>query len=115
MLGLEHFIVRRDNIQVVAAGDQTMLIQALEKGTVDATVVDSAFGDRLKQRGFPILGGALKTNIPFVSNGIIARASYLQQQTDTARNTFRARGRDLRPQPQDEIFSHRNYHETPEN
>ena len=26
----------------------------------------------------------------FVSNGIIARASYLQQQTDTARNTLKA-------------------------
>ena len=57
MLGLEHLGLdsRRDDIQVVAAGDQTMLSQALEKGTVDATVVDSAFSSDLKQRGFPTL------------------------------------------------------------
>ena len=92
MLGLEHLGLdpRRDNIQIVAAGDQTMLIQALEKGTVDATVVDSAFSNSLKQRGFPILVELSKTNIPFVSNGIIVRASYLQQQGDTARNTLKA-------------------------
>ena len=92
MLGLEHLGLdpRRDNIQVVAAGDQTMLIQALEKGTVDATVVDSAFSNGLKQRGFPILVELSKTNIPFVSNGIVARASYLQSQNDVVRNVLKA-------------------------
>jgi NitT/TauT family transport system substrate-binding protein len=92
MLGLEHLGLdsRRDDIQIVAAGDQTMLSQALEKGTVDGTVVDSAFSNNLKQRGFPILVELSKTNIPFVSNGIIARAGYLQQQPDAARNTLKA-------------------------
>jgi ABC-type nitrate/sulfonate/bicarbonate transport system substrate-binding protein len=91
MLGLEHLGLepRRDAIQIVAAGDQTMLSQALEKGTVDATVVDSAFSNSLKQRGFPILVELSKTNIPFVSNGIVARASYLQQQADTGRNALK--------------------------
>jgi ABC-type nitrate/sulfonate/bicarbonate transport system substrate-binding protein len=92
MLGLEHLGLdsRRDDIQIVAAGDQTMLSQALERGTVDGTVVDSAFSNYLKQRGFPILVELSKTNIPFVSNGIIARANYLQQQPDAARNTLKA-------------------------
>jgi len=92
MLGLEYLGLdpRRDAVQIVAAGDQTMLIQALEKGTVDATVVDSAFSNSLKQRGFSILVELSKTNIPFVSNGIIARASYLQQQPDAVRNTLKA-------------------------
>src|SRR5437773_2883209 len=92
MLGLEHLGLdsRRDDIQVVAAGDQTMLSQALEKGTVDATVVDSAFSSDLKQRGFPTLVELSKTNIPFVSNGIVVRASYLIQQPDAARNALKA-------------------------
>jgi len=92
MLGLEHLGLdsRRDDIQVVAAGDQTMLSQALEKGTIDATVVDSAFSNDLKQRGFPTLVELSKTNIPFVSNGIVVRASYLIQQPDTARNALKA-------------------------
>jgi NitT/TauT family transport system substrate-binding protein len=92
MLGLEHLGLdpRRDAVQIVAAGDQTMLSQALEKGTIDATVVDSAFSNGLRQRGFPILLELSKTNIPFVSNGIVARASYLQQQADVARNVLKA-------------------------
>ncbi len=92
MLGLEHLGLdsRRDDIQVVAAGDQTMLSQALEKGTIDATVVDSAFSNDLKQRGFPTLVELSKTNIPFVSNGIVVRAGYLIQQPDAARNALKA-------------------------
>jgi NitT/TauT family transport system substrate-binding protein len=92
MLGLEHMGLdsRRDDIQVVAAGDQTMLSQALEKGTIDATVVDSAFSSDLKQRGFPTLVELSKTSIPFVSNGIVVRASYLNQQPDAARNALKA-------------------------
>jgi NitT/TauT family transport system substrate-binding protein len=92
MLGLEHLGLdsRRDDIQVVGAGDQTMLSQALEKGTIDATVVDSAFSNDLKQRGFPTLVELSKTNIPFVSNGIIVRASYLAQQSDIVKNSLKA-------------------------
>jgi ABC-type nitrate/sulfonate/bicarbonate transport system substrate-binding protein len=92
MLGLEHLGLdsRRDDIQVVAAGDQTMLSQALAKGTIDATIVDSAFSSDLKQRGFPTLIELSKTNIPFVSNGIVVRASYLIQQPDGARNAVTA-------------------------
>jgi NitT/TauT family transport system substrate-binding protein len=88
LLGLEHLGLdpRRDSIQVVAAGEQTLLTQALEKGTVDAVVVDSAFSNTLKARGFSIVVELSKTNIPFVSNGIVARASYLQQQPEAARN-----------------------------
>jgi hypothetical protein len=51
-----------------------------------ARAVDRTFYNGLKQRGFPILLELSKTNIPFVSNGIIASASYLQQQTDVAKN-----------------------------
>lgn len=88
LLGLEYLGLepRRDSIQVVAAGEQTLLTQALEKGTVDAVVVDSAFSNTLKARGFSIVVELSKTNIPFVSNGIVARASYLQQQPDAARH-----------------------------
>jgi ABC-type nitrate/sulfonate/bicarbonate transport system substrate-binding protein len=62
----------------------------LAKGTIDATIVDSAFSSDLKQRGFPTLIELSKTNIPFVSNGIVVRASYLIQQPDGARNAVKA-------------------------
>jgi ABC-type nitrate/sulfonate/bicarbonate transport system substrate-binding protein len=67
-----------------------MLSQALEKGTIDATVVDSAFSGDLKQRGFPTLVELSKSKIPFVSNGIVVRASYLNRQPDAARNALKA-------------------------
>lgn len=88
LLGLEHLGLdpSRDSIQVVAAGEQTLLTQALERGTVDAIVVDSAFSNMLKARGYSVIVELSKTNIPFVSNGIIARGSYLQQQPETVRN-----------------------------
>ncbi|HME60917.1 MAG TPA: hypothetical protein VKH62_06665, partial [Candidatus Binatia bacterium] len=62
----------------------------LEKGSIDATVVDSAFSSDLRQRGFPTLVELSKTNIPFVSNGIVVRAGYLAQQLAVARNTLKA-------------------------
>jgi len=91
LLGLEYLGLdpRRDSIQVVAAGEQMVLTQALEKGTVDAVVVDSAFSNTLKARGFSIVAELSKSNIPFVSNGIVARANFLQQQPDLARNIIK--------------------------
>ncbi|MGZ8487174.1 MAG: ABC transporter substrate-binding protein [Candidatus Binatia bacterium] len=91
LLGLEHLGLdpRRDSIQVVAAGEQTLLTQALERGTVDAIVVDSAFSNTLKARGFSIIVELSKANIPFVSNGIVARGNFLQQQPDVARNVVK--------------------------
>ncbi|MBM4264152.1 MAG: hypothetical protein FJ145_22355 [Deltaproteobacteria bacterium] len=88
LLGLEYLGLDPglDQVQVVAAGEQTLLTQALEKNTVDAIVVDSAFSNMLKGRGYSVLVELSKTNIPFVSNGIITRGSYLQQQPDAVRN-----------------------------
>ena len=65
------------------------LEEALEKGTVDAVVVDSAFSNTLKARGFSIIVELSKANIPFVSNGIVARGNFLQQQPDVARNVVK--------------------------
>ena len=119
MLGLEHLGLdpRRDAIQIVAAGDQTMLIQALEKGTVDATVVDSAFSNGLKQRGFSILVELSKTNIPFCQQRH-RRQGKLSSTANRCRQkcleSLAGRSR-LRAQPQDEIFGFRDHHETPEN
>src|SRR5689334_11302640 len=42
VLGLEYLGLepRRDNINILSIGDQTVLAQALEAGTIDATVLD---------------------------------------------------------------------------
>lgn len=85
MLGLEHLGLdpRRDNINFLAIGDQTVLVQALEGGQIDATVLDWAFSRRLKQKGFTILAELEKANIPLSQNGLAVRGAYLREQRET--------------------------------
>ena len=85
MLGLEHLGLepRRDNINFLAIGDQTVLTQAMEGGQIEATVLDGVFSRRLKQRGFTILAELQQANIPFSGQGLIVRAAYLQEQRET--------------------------------
>ena len=45
----------RDKIAIIAAGDQTVLAQALANGTIDATVLDGVQSRPLQAKGFPIL------------------------------------------------------------
>ena len=45
----------RDKIAILAVGDQNVLAQALEAGTIDATVLDGVQSRRLAALGFPIL------------------------------------------------------------
>jgi ABC-type nitrate/sulfonate/bicarbonate transport system substrate-binding protein len=85
MLGLEHLGLdpRRDNINFVVIGDQTVLAQALEGGQIDATVLDGVFSRRLKQRGFTILAELHQAGIPFSGQGLMVKGAYLQEQRET--------------------------------
>ncbi len=84
MLGLEHLGLdaQRDKITFLVVGDQTVATQVLEAGQIDMTVLDGVFSRRLKQKGFNILAELSKANIPFSSQGLVARGSTLQEQRD---------------------------------
>jgi ABC-type nitrate/sulfonate/bicarbonate transport system substrate-binding protein len=84
MLGLEHLGLdpRRDNINFVVVGDQTVAMQALEGGQIDATVLDGVFSRRLRQKGFTILAELQKANIPFSSQGLVVKGSYAQEHRE---------------------------------
>ena len=71
-LGLEQ---RRDNINIIV-GDQTVLAQAMESGTIDVTVLDRVFSRRLKQKGSSVLVELSETTIPYVSNTIIGTRTF---------------------------------------
>jgi len=85
LLGLEHIGLdpRRDNINILVIGDQTVLTQALEAGQIDATVLDGVFSRRLRQKGFTILAELQQAKIPFSGQGVIIKGSYLQEQRET--------------------------------
>lgn len=84
MLGLEHLGLdaERDKITFLVIGDQTVATQALESGQIDMTVLDGVFSRRLRQRGFTVLAELGKANIPFSSQGLVARGATLRDQRD---------------------------------
>ena len=57
MLGLESLGLdpQRDNINMLQIGDQSVIAQAIEAGSIDAAALDGVFSRRLKQKGFTTL------------------------------------------------------------
>ena len=92
MLWLEHLGLdpQKDDIRFLVIGDQTVLAQGLETGTIDAANLDSAFSRKLKQKGFSVLTDASKVNLPIVSQGIVVTADYLHKQPRVAEGVLQA-------------------------
>ena len=92
MLWLEHLglDVQKNDIRLLVIGDQTLLAQALENGTIDAANLDSAFTRKLKQKGFSVLTDATKVNLPIVSQGIVVTGEYLHEQPRVVEGVLQA-------------------------
>lgn len=92
ILGLEHLGLNpeKDKINIIVAGDQTVLAQAVASGTIDATVLDGVQSRRLHAMGFPILASLAKANLPILSTGIVARASYIKKNPEIVENVMKA-------------------------
>ena len=92
MLWLEHFGLdeQRDKIQLQVIGDQSIQMQALENGTIDAAVLDGVFSRRLKQKGFNIVGEYSELKQLFTSQAIVVQGKFLQQRGDRVENLLKA-------------------------
>ena len=92
MLWLEHLGLdaQKDDIRFLVIGDQTLLAQGLENGTIDATGLDGAFSRKFKQKGFSVLTDATKVNLPIVSQGIVVTAEYLRKQPRVVEGVLQA-------------------------
>jgi NitT/TauT family transport system substrate-binding protein len=92
ILALEHLGLdpERDKISVIAAGDQTVLAQAVATGTIDATVLDGVQSRPLHAKGFPILAELTKAHLPILSSAIVARESYIQKNPQILEGVLRA-------------------------
>jgi NitT/TauT family transport system substrate-binding protein len=92
MLGLESLGLdpRRDDIRVLVVGDSTVRGQALEGGSIDATVLDGVFSRKAKSKGFAVLADFSRANIPIMNHLIAVRKSYLQRQPEIVENVLRA-------------------------
>ncbi|HLI28919.1 MAG TPA: ABC transporter substrate-binding protein [Chloroflexota bacterium] len=76
------------DLTVIEIGAQQSRFAALQAGSVDATVVDDAFGEEAERLGFPILADVRDVQFPFVSVGVGGR--YLREQPETVRAFMRA-------------------------
>ncbi|MGH7796608.1 MAG: ABC transporter substrate-binding protein [Candidatus Binatia bacterium] len=92
ILALEHFGLdpNRDKISLIAAGDQSVLAQALVAGTIDVTVLDGVMSRTLRQNGYPVLAELGKANIPISSVGIVAKGSLIQKNPQMFENLLKA-------------------------
>jgi NitT/TauT family transport system substrate-binding protein len=92
MLALEHLNLdpERDKISILAVGDQNILSQALEAGTIDATVLDGVQSRRLAALGFSTLVDLNKYNLPILSSGFVMREPNLQKNPQLAENLLKA-------------------------
>ncbi len=92
MLWIEHFGLdeQRDRIQLQVIGDQSVQMQALENGAIDAAVLDGVFSRRLKQKGFNILGEYSELKQLFTSQAIVVQGKFLQQRADMVENLLKA-------------------------
>ena len=92
ILALEHLKLdaERDKINIIAVGDQNVLAQALEAGTIDATVLDGVQSRRLSALGFSSLADLNKVNLPILSSGFVMREPILQKNPQLAENLMKA-------------------------
>src|SRR5215831_1960441 len=90
MLALEQIGLNpdRDKILFAAFGDQRVISQALETGTIQGASLAGVFSQRLKRSGYNFLGDLEK--IPLVGTSVVVKTDYLASHQSTARNVVRA-------------------------
>ena len=91
-LVLEHWGLdpKRDGINLRIVGDESVMVQSLMLGTVDATYAGYAYATMLKKQGFRVIADLTKLGVPFQSTAILARRSYLNSNSATAEKVIRA-------------------------
>ena len=84
MLGLENLGLdpQRDNIHILQIGDQSVIAQAIEAGSIDAAALDGVFSRKLKQKGFNMLAEFSQANIPTIGLGLVAKSTFIRDRQD---------------------------------
>jgi NitT/TauT family transport system substrate-binding protein len=90
MLGLEQIGLNpeRDKISIAAFGDQRVISQALESGTIQGASISGIFSRKLKRNGFNFLGDLEK--IPLVGTSLVVKSEYLAAHQAIVRSALRA-------------------------
>jgi len=78
----------RDKILLAAFGDQRVISQALETGTIQGAALAGVFSQRLKRMGYNFLGDVEK--IALVGTAVVVKADYLASHQALVRSALRA-------------------------
>ena len=78
----------RDKMQLTAFGDQRVITQALETGTIQGAALAGVFSRKLARAGYWIPGEPDK--IPLTGTGLVVKADYLHNQAAISRNVLRS-------------------------
>src|SRR4029434_9449723 len=91
-LVLEHWGLdaRREGVILRIVADESVMVQSLVIGTVEATYAGYAYATMLKKQGFRVLADLTKLGVPFKSTDSLARRSYLNGSSTTAEKVIRA-------------------------
>ena len=79
----------RDKIQFRSLGDQSVMVQGLMAGTVDAALVGYAHGKNLQNKGYTVLADVEKLPIPYQGSGLMSRRNFMRAQPAVAESVFR--------------------------
>lgn len=92
ILALEHLGLdaTRDRIHINAIGNQTVLVQAIEAGNIDMTLLDPFLSRRMRQKGLSVLIDLYRANIPFVNTSVITSDNYLHAHGETVENVVKS-------------------------
>jgi len=90
MLVLEQLglVPERDHVSLAAFGDQRVISQALESGTIQGAAIAGVFSRRLQRMGYRFLGEPEK--LLLVGTGIVVRAGYLAAETTVVKDAIKA-------------------------
>jgi NitT/TauT family transport system substrate-binding protein len=78
----------RDHITLSSLGDQRLVSQALESGTVDAGLLTGTFSLRLRRMGFKFFGDI--DRVPLLSGGIVVKASTINADSTLVKDLLNA-------------------------
>jgi NitT/TauT family transport system substrate-binding protein len=92
MLGLEQLGLnpQRDNIKILAVGDQASMPLALEAGAIDGAIFDPGFASQLTAKGFSMVADLSSFNIPAVGVGPVVTSAYLRRYPEVVEKVLTA-------------------------
>lgn len=91
-LGLEYLGLneQRDQIQILAVGDQTVLRGALESGSIDAAFFNRMMAEDLKHKGYRILAELSAASIQTLNSGVVVKRAFLQKNRELTTSVLKA-------------------------